>query len=113
MKIEFKEVSDTRNFVGCTEVGNTLTYNFVYEDKLKYYYPHASDGGFTRMTLECNFNMTGEMLDLLEKSKIVHVLSKSYEVEIGFSKIIYFPRPGFSYEKLQDIIVDICEKFNL
>lgn len=113
MKIEFKQITGTRYFGGYTESGSTLTYNFVYEDKMKLYHSDKDAEAPTRMTMECNFDLTTAMLDLCEQSKIMHVLEKTFDEDRRFSTLVYYPRSGFSYEKLQDVIVDICEKYNL
>lgn len=113
MKIEFKAIKSTRYFGTFAESENQILYSFVHEDKLKYYSQDDESASPTKMMLEANFDIKPQMLDLIESSKIAYVLEKTFDAEYSYSKVTYFARPGFSYEKLQDVIVDIFEKFNL
>lgn len=127
MKIEFKRPYGSRFFEGTTERGAVFTYSYTKEESLKLHVPSKDEKEVpgavppdneeikqpTTITLCCNFNLTGEMLDLLEKSKIVFVLGKKYDADEVLSTVMAYPRPGFTYDKLENVITDLCEKFNL
>lgn len=128
-KIEFKQVKGTNLFAATTERGNAITYGFVREERLVLFgkredldteaeKPNGAKDWIekkqpTKMRFESTFRFTGEMLDLMTSSKIMEVLGCISHDETSTYEVTYFPRLGFDYEKLQDVIVDILEKYNL
>lgn len=120
-RIEFKAIKGSPFFEGVTDRAAAVAYSYVNEDRLKYYttsseLPDTDDEEAqqpTTLSMGCNFKVDGAMLDLIDQSKIVYVIGCKYDAEEGQSNIVFYPRSGFQYEKLQDVIVDLCEKFNL
>lgn len=127
INIEFKQTKGSNVFVGATERGSTIAYKFIPEDRLVRLVEEKAvetetkeKGGIwekakqpTKMRLDCNFKVETEMLDLIQKSKIVEVIGRINNEDAGIYEVTFLPRPHFEYEKLQDVIVDLCEKFNL
>ena len=122
--IEFKRIKNTSMFIASTERAHNIIYTYVDEDRLTLYIPPKEEDKNktdedpevkqpTKLKLECNFLVTGEMLDLMQNSKIMYVLSRKHDFDISLSQVTFLPCTGFEFEKLQDVIVDLCEKFNL
>lgn len=97
-------------YEGITAKGNTILYRFIREDRLRFYKSDTEERA-TLMSLKCNFAITMPMLDLLESSKIIHIEGMVNDKDRH--KIWFHPLPLFDYIKLNDILFDMCQKFQL
>ena len=131
--INFVHPKGTDLYIGTSEKGNSVQYRFIPEDKL-ITWEHVEtiplsqlkemsreeitvisekqekQNSASRMELECNFAITGSMILLLESARILYV--HEY-VNTSGHKIIFSPLPMFDYVKLNDVLFDMFNKFNL
>lgn len=131
--MDFKIKPRTKNVtIGTTAKGNTIEYEVIPTDNLKFWQPSAGLSKIdlrtagdaelrlldednkvykkaSKIRLECSFIPTVAMLDILVSSKILSISEYSRSMQI----IEIIPRPLFDYEKLNDVLFDLTNKFNL
>ncbi|SHE58515.1 hypothetical protein [Dysgonomonas macrotermitis] len=124
--MNFKKAEDSPFTIGSTQKGNTISFVPISEDKLVFrkeldkpevleairLYTEKSFEPVpkpTRIILYCNFYIKPSMLDELNSSKIISVIEGSNTKQ----QIIAEPLNFFDYEKLTDILFDLCKKFDL
>lgn len=61
------------------------------------------------ITIYCSFEMTSQMIDILEKSKIVQVQN----TRNNRKQVELYPLFGFSFNKLQEVLNDLSSRFEL
>lgn len=133
--MNFKNPLGTTVMVGTTDKKNTIEYFFTAESRLKFWQPcknlsvadivgmklsdlnkhHEvlkSNLKATMITLNCSFAIKAEMATLLDNSKIVHIHSFSNKEEFP-NEIILSPLPMFTYEKFNDLLYDLSQKFGI
>lgn len=130
--MNFKIKPNSYEVVGVTNRNNEIRYTKTPEEKLKFWMPKPITRMFTslkapitdpeeeayskqfrdatRLQLKCKFVITVQMLDLLESSRILSVEHMTNE---NGNLIIIIPHPLFTYEKLNDILFDMTNKFEL
>lgn len=130
--MDFKIKPNSYEVVGVTNRNNEIRYTKTPEDKLKFWMPKPITRMFTslkapitdpeeeayskqfrdatRLQIKCKFVITVQMLDLLESSRI---LSVEHMTNDNGNLIIIIPHPLFTYEKLNDILFDMTNKFEL
>lgn len=130
--MDFKIKPNSYEVVGVTNRNNEIRYTKTPEEKLKFWMPKPITRMFTslkapitdpeeeayskqfrdatRLQLKCKFVITVQMLDLLESSRILSVEHMTNE---NGNLIIIIPHPLFTYEKLNDILFDMTNKFEL
>lgn len=130
--MDFKIKPNSYEVVGVTNRNNEIRYTKMPEEKLKFWMPKPITRMFTslkapitdpeeeayskqfrdatRLQIKCKFVITVQMLDLLESSRILSVEHMTNENE---NLIIIIPHPLFTYDKLNDILFDMTNKFEL
>lgn len=130
--MDFKIKPNSHEVVGITNRNNEIRYTKTPEENLKFWTPKPITRMFTslkapitdpeeeaynkafreatRLQLKCKFVITVQMLDLLESSRILSVEHMTNENE---NFIIIIPHPLFTYDKLNDILFDMTNKFEL
>lgn len=130
--MDFKIKPNSYEVVGVTNRNNEIRYTKTPEEKLKFWMPKPITRMFTslkapitdteeeaytkqfrdatRLQIKCKFGITVQMLDLLESSRILSVEHMTNE---NGNLIIIIPHPLFTYEKLNDILFDMTNKFEL
>lgn len=127
--MNFKIRPNNYEVVGVTNRNNEIRYTKTPEENLKFWTPKPITRMFTslkapipidpdeesyykafreatRLQIKCKFVITVQMLDLLESSRIL-------SVEHNENLIIIIPHPLFTYDKLNDILFDMTNKFEL
>ncbi len=127
--------SKQKETVATTPKGNTIRYAIVPEEKMKFWKPNPelsridilspNESDFdilgkdnkeykaaTRIRIDCSFYVDMKMIDLLESSKIFSIDFRGSETK-NDSFILIIPHPLFDYEKLNDILFDLCKKYDL
>lgn len=123
MNFEVKTIKE-KVVEAITDKGFTLRYSQIPMDKIKCHIPELFDKGVaddefenvpTVIDIDCNFRVIPQMCDRLNQSKIIIVTqfwseeeSSKYESKIRFEILRLF-----SYEKLNDILYDMCVAFDL
>lgn len=131
--MNFKIRPNNYEVVGVTNRNNEIRYTKTPEENLKFWTPKPITRMFTslkapipidpdeetyykafreatRLQIKCKFVITVQMLDLLESSRILSVEHMTNENE---NLIIIIPHPLFTYDKLNDILFDMTNKFEL
>ena len=121
--------------IGTTEKGNSIRYTIVPQEKIKTWQPDSSVnprtlsinelskkeinrmavymdnmGKATRIVVKSSFKITSPMIDLIEQSKILTVEHRSSSDQNYF---VFIPHPLFNYEKLNEVLFDLTQKFDL
>lgn len=118
--IKFKPTQGQLFITGMTPNDRTISFSPINEERLKLYdpeknYNEAICNGkdvtetHSKVILYANFSFSMPMLTELEKSKILIVSECSNEKQ----QVTIFPLFGFSESKLQEVLFDLSEKFNL
>ncbi len=131
--MDFKIKPRTKNVtIGTTAKGNTIEYEVIPTDNLKFWQPSADLSKIdlrtagdaelrllnednkvykkaSKIRLECGFIPTVAMLDILVSSKILSISDYSRSMQI----IDIIPHPLFDYGKLNDVLFDLTNKFDL
>lgn len=135
MNFTIKSKEKARETVGITSRQNCVRYTPIPTDKISYWKPdtelskinilkaNSSEidklekdnkefNSATRIRIDFSFPMQMRMIDLLESSKILSVEYRE-QIDKQFSYIIIIPHPLFDYEKLNDVLFDMVQKFDL
>lgn len=118
--IKFQPTQGQLFITGITPNDRTISFSPINEERLKLYDPENNyneticDGKdvtetHSKVILYANFSFSMPMLTELEKSKILIVSECSNEKQ----QVTTFPLFGFSQPKLQEVLFDLSEKFNL
>ena len=135
MNFTIKSKEKAKETVGITSRQNVVRYTSIPTDKISYWKPNTELSKInilkansseidqlekdnkefksaTRLRIDFSFPMQMRMIDLLESSKILSV-EYSEQLDKQFSYIIIIPHPLFDYEKLNDVLFDMVQKFEL
>lgn len=112
--IEFKRKPGDIFTIGKTGRGNLISFVEIRESDLILFDPTTEtavlDNKPTSITLYSdNIIFSDQMLDVLEASKILRVKEKSNDGQ----QVVIYPLFSFDFSKLQSVLLDITEKFNL
>ena len=133
LTMNFRNPTGSNVFIGFTPKGSTVEYHFISESKIVYWkdipnlplpdldkmsgkqlsnfadkQKEATEA--TRIRIHCSFLITTKIADLIEKSKICYV---EYVNNENGSYMVIIPRPLFDYGKLNEVLYDVFEKFDL
>lgn len=122
--MNFSQVQESVRVDATTNKGNFITFITVNNDKLKTCEnildeDHTAWNEATRIKIECSFEVTTTMAELLESSKILYVedvdnfITGENENIISTPSLTIVPRPLFDFEKLKNVLFDLCQKFDL
>ena len=96
-----------------SEKGNTIKCQYISDENIILYSKESitepSETDATPLDIQCSFDVTSQMVDLLSNSKVLY--AEGYSPSVRTIRV--YPLFGFTWDKLTDILDDLTGKFNL